>query len=74
MRIRTSACVCMGINVSACRYMRAYMYVRACVRVSVSLVCCCVYVNARDYSYVLLLTSNGGVHAFACTPIDKHRC
>ena len=26
---------------SACGYMRAYMYVRACVRVSVRLVCVC---------------------------------
>ena len=50
--------------VSACRYVRAYMYMRACVRVSVRLVRC-VYVYVRDYSYVLLLTSNVGVHAFA---------
>ena len=76
MRIRTSAHACVyGYKcVSACRYMRAYMYVRACVRVSVRLVCVFVYVYVRDYSYVLLLTSNIGVHAFACTPIDQHRC
>ena len=47
--------------------MRAYMYVRACVRVFVRLVRVCVYVYVRDYSYVLLLSLNVGVHAFACT-------
>ena len=74
MRIRTSARVCMGFEcVSSCRYMRAYMYVRACVRVSVRLVCVCVYVYVRDYSYFLLLTSNVSVRAFACTRIDQHR-
>ena len=36
---------------SACGYMRAYMYVRVCVHVSVRLVCVCMY------SYVLLLAS-----------------
>ena len=56
-------CVCRR----ACRYMRAYMYVRACVRVFVRLVRVCVYVYVRDYSYVLLLSLNVGVHAFACT-------
>ena len=48
--------------------MRAYMYVRACVRVSVRLVCVCVYVYVRDYSYVLLLTSNACVRIYAKRP------
>ena len=30
---------------SACGYMRAYMYVPACVRVSVRLVCVCMYTS-----------------------------
>ena len=34
----------------------------------------CVYVYVGGYFYVLLLTSNFGVHAFACTPLDQHRC
>ena len=42
MRMRTSR-VCVWYKcVSVCGYMRAYMYVRACVRVSVRLVCVCV--------------------------------
>ena len=41
MRMRTSARVCMGINVCPYGYIRAYMYVRDFVRVSVRLVCVC---------------------------------
>ena len=42
--------------------------VHTCMCMLVACVCpfsMCVYVYVRDYSYVLLLTSNVGVHAFA---------
>ena len=70
MRMPTSASVYGYKCASACGYVREYLYARACVRVSVRLVCVCVYVC--DYSYVLRLTQM--LYAFACTPIDQHRC
>ena len=71
--MRTSARVCMGINVC----LRVGTCVHTCMCVLVACVCpfsICVYVYVRDYSHALLLTSNVGVHAFACTSIDQHRC
>ena len=52
MHMRTSRMCVWYKCVSACGYMRAYMYVRARVRVSVRLVCVCMYTS------VTILMSN----------------
>ena len=45
MRMPTSASVYGYKCASACGYVRAYLYARACVRVSVRLVCVCMYTS-----------------------------
>ena len=65
--------VCM-VKMCVCVWVHACIHVCACLCACVCPFSMCVYVYVRDYSYVLLLTSNVGVHAFACTPIDQHIC
>ena len=56
-----------------CVWVHACIHVCACLCARVCPFSMCVYVYVRDYSHVLLLTSNVGIQAFACTPIGQLR-